>query len=195
MQISFRGKNVEASPALRQHAEKKLGKLTRYFDKYLDGPLTAQVSFAVERGRHIVEVTIPVNGMLLRGEERSDDMYVSVDRVVDKLEKQIDRYKTRFGRKGRPERGTAGGRLGRQAAAGVGPTGPDGEAGELEGETAGEIVRVKRFALKPMDPEDAVMQMNLLGHSFFVFLNATTEQVNVVYRRDDGRYGLIEPAR
>lgn len=188
MQIAFRSKNIEITPSLKQHIERKVGKIEKYFDKYLGDPLSAQVACNVERGRHIVEVTIPVNGMILRGEERSDDMYVSVDRVVDKLEKQIDRYKTRFGRKTRPERGAANG--GRQGA--VGAAEPD-EAAEPAG--AGEIVKVKRFPLKPTDPEDAVMQMNLLGHNFFVFLNAQTDEVNVVYLRDDGRYGLIEPTR
>lgn len=186
MQFAFRSKNIEITPSLKQHIERKVGKIEKYFDKYLTEPLSAQVSCNVERGRHIVEVTIPVNGMILRGEERGDDMYVSVDRVVDKLEKQIERYKTRFGRKARPERGAANERKGAVAVA---------EAADDAATGVGEIVKVKRFALKPMDPEDAVMQMNLVGHNFFVFLNARTNEVNVVYRRDDGRYGLIEPSR
>lgn len=183
MQISYRGKNVEITPALRQHIERKIGKIERFFDQ----PLSAQVTCAVERGRHIVEVTIPVNSMILRGEERSGDMYASVDLIVDKLERQLQRYKSRFARKPRPERGSAAERTAAPA---------DGAAGgEPAGDREPEIVKTKRFPIKPMDPEDAVMQMNLVGHDFFVFLNAATDEVNVVYRRKDGNYGLIEPSR
>ena len=128
----------------------------------------------MEKGRHIVEVTVPVNGMLLRGEEATDDMYASIDLVVEKLEKQIDKYKTRLTRKLRP-----------QIADEPVPKVFDDPV----------IVKTKRFAIKPMAVDEAVMQMNLIGHDFFVFADADTNQVNVVYRRRDGNYGLIEPDR
>lgn len=178
MQVAVFGRNLEVTPALRQYAEKKLRKL----EKYVAVPLSAQVTFAIERGRHIVEVTVPLGGLILRGEEASDNMYASIDLVADKLEKQLVKYKSRVAR-----RRTA-------AAAGA----EDLTAGEVNGsveeaEPADRVVRVKRFILKPQTIDEAVMQMNLLGHDFYVFTNAETNQVAVVYRRKDGNYGLIEP--
>lgn len=173
MQIVVKGKNIAVTPALRRYAEKKLGKLSRYFNSIPE----ATVTLSVEKNRHIVEVTVPLNGgMLLRGEEETPDMYASIDLVVEKLERQIEKYKTR---------------LARQIKAGsvldLAPT-PEQEEDEEP-----KIVRTKRFAMKPMQVEEAILQMNLLGHDFFVFSNAETGEVNVVYRRRDGNYGLIEP--
>lgn len=179
VQVSVRGKNVEVTPALKEYVEKKLGRFQKYFYR----PLSAQVALAVERGRHVVEVTIPLDGYLLRGEESSEDAYASVDLVVEKLERQIHKFKTRINRKLR--------RDGQNQRGIVTEAVPDvADAGEEQG-----VVRVKRFPLKPMDVEEAILQMNLLGHDFFVFSNARTEEVNVVYRRRGGGYGLIEPSR
>jgi len=177
MNVQVRGRNVEVSDALKDYIGKRLKKL----DKYIDILGDAQVTLTVERGLHRIEVTIPVNGMILRGEESTGDMFTSTDLVVEKLEKQIEKYKTRLLR-----RGGRGAESYRQAAAVPG----GGEAAEEESPS---VVRTKRFAIKPMAVEEAILQMNLLGHSFFVFSNAETEQVNVVYRRKDGNYGLIEP--
>lgn len=178
MQVAVYGKNVEITQALREYVEKKLSKL----DKYMPVPLGAQVTLEVERGRHIVEVTVPVYGLLLRGEEATSDMYASIDLVVDKLEKQVVKYKARFAR--------------RKAAMAVGGGAPGPEAEPLAEERDSErVVKVKRFALKPQTVDEAVLQMNLLGHDFYVFTNADSQQVNVVYRRRDGNYGLIEPDR
>ncbi|MCL6635366.1 MAG: ribosome-associated translation inhibitor RaiA [Peptococcaceae bacterium] len=173
MKVQVRGRNIDVTDALRDYVEKRLGKLNKYIDNFGD----AQVTMTVERGFHRVEVTIPINGMILRGEESTGDMYASVDLVVDKLEKQIERYKGRLQKRGA--------RLvnGQKTAVSAVP----------EDEEAPKLVRTKRFAIKPMAVEEAILQMNLLGHSFFVFSNAETEQVNVVYRRKDGNYGLIEP--
>lgn len=173
MQIALRGKNIELTEPLRNYVEKKIGKIERYFNR---PPFTAQVALSVEKGRHIVEVTVPLDGMLLRGEESSEDMYASIDGVVDKLERQIMKFKTRVNRRAR-----------RDAAAPI-FIGNDEDEGEEP-----LIVRTKKFDLKPMEPEEAILQMNLLGHDFFVFANASTNQVNVVYRRKGGNYGLIEP--
>jgi len=167
--ISVRGKNIEVTNALKEFVEKKLAKLEKYLDLS-----EAQVTLVVVKDTHKVEVTIPVNGMILRGEEESGDMYASIDLVIEKLEKQINKYKARFNRKAKTEG---------KAVVSV------AEA-ELE---KPKIMKTKRFAIKPMPVDEAVMQMNLLGHSFFVFSNAETEEVNVLYKRKDGNYGLIEP--
>lgn len=174
MNVKVRGKQIEVTNALRQHVEKRIGKLEKYFDKLEE----AQVTLSVEKDRHRVEVTIPVDGIILRGEEESGDMYSSVDMVIDKLEKQIRKHKTRLAKKIRSNSL-------RELAA----QGDDG----VEEEEEPKILRTKRFTIKPMPVDEAIMQMNLLGHNFFVFSNAETEQVNVVYRRKDGNYGLIEP--
>ncbi|MGI5838058.1 MAG: ribosome hibernation-promoting factor, HPF/YfiA family [bacterium] len=173
MHVSVRGKNIEVTNALRDYVEKKVGRL----QKYLENLQEAQVMLSVVKGRHIIEVTMPLNGMLLRGEEESEDMYASVDQVIEKLEKQIEKYKTRISRKSR-----LNGKIG---AAG----GDDG----LREEDDRRVVKSKRFTIKPMRTDEAIMQMDLLGHDFFVYINSETDDTNVVYRRRDGHYGQIEP--
>ncbi|MGE5484569.1 MAG: ribosome hibernation-promoting factor, HPF/YfiA family [Ignavibacteriales bacterium] len=170
MHITVRGKNMDITPALKDYVEKRLGKIEKYFDY----PVSPQVTLSLERDRHIVEVTLPVNGMLLRGEEETGDMYSAVDLVLEKIEKQIEKYRTRITRRNRSQ--TRG-----------------GESEYIDAGREPSVVRVKRFALKPMTVEEAVLQMNLLGHDFFVFRNAENEEVHVVYKRKDGNYGLIEP--
>jgi len=173
MAITVRGKNIDVTPALRDYVEKRIGKITKYFNNL--GEIT--VVLAVSKGRHSVEVTVPVNGILLRGEEVTTDMYTSIDLVIEKLEKQIEKYKTKLSRRLRA--GTFKGELF--------PTDAAEDAEDFK------VVKTKRFAIKPMSVEEAIMQMNLSNHDFFVFTNADTEEVNVVYRRRDGNYGLIEP--
>lgn len=175
MAITVRGKNIDITPALRDYVEKRVGKVTKYFDAL--GEIT--VLLTVEKGNHIVEVTVPVNGMLLRGEESTTDMYTSIDLVIEKLERQIEKYKTKIARKLR--NGVFKGDLV------TGSVAPAADSDDFR------IVKTKRFAVKPMDVQEAVMQMNLINHDFYVFTNADTEEVNVVYRRKDGLYGLIEP--
>ncbi|EGO62308.1 ribosome hibernation-promoting factor, HPF/YfiA family [Acetonema longum] len=172
MAITVRGKNIDVTPALKDHVEKRIGKITKYFDNI--GEIA--VVLAVEKGRHIVEVTVPVNGILLRGEESTTDMYASIDLVIEKLEKQIGKYKTKLSRRLRD------GMLKVDLI-------PDNSGGNDDFK----VVKTKRFAIKPMDVEEAIMQMNLINHDFYVFMNADTEDVNVIYRRKDGHYGLIEP--
>jgi putative sigma-54 modulation protein len=173
--VIVRSRNVEVSDGLREHVEKKISKLEKFFDQVQE----AQVTLSVEKERHIVEVTVPVNGIILRGQEESSDMYASVDMVVDKLEKQIDKYKTRLFKRFR----------------GNGAKNkPVPETTQMMEETEeGRVVKVKRFIVKPMVVDEAIMQMNLIGHDFFVFFNSDSEDVNVVYKRKDGNYGLIEP--
>lgn len=176
MKITVTGKNIVVTDALNDSVVKKLSKLDRYFNPDVE----AQVTLSVQKNHHIIEVTIPFNGVILRGEESTEDMYMSIDKVLDKLEKQILKYKTRL------ERRQKGNPLKSMDIIGK-------EIEEDTDEVNPEIVRTKRFAIKPMPVDEAVMQMDLLGHSFFVFLNSETEEVNVVYKRKDGRYGLIEP--
>jgi putative sigma-54 modulation protein len=138
---------------------------------------------SVERERHIVEVTVPIDGMLLRGEDELDDMYAAIDSVVDKIERQIHKYKTKINRKAR------------QKGAEFDPI-TENSIPELMDEPEEEeprVVKVKQVPMKPMDVEEAILQMNLLGHDFFVFRNAEDARTNVVYRRRDGNYGLIGP--
>jgi putative sigma-54 modulation protein len=172
MGVHVRGRNIEVTEALKEYISKRLGKL----DKYIDNLGEAQATLSVVRGFHRIEVTIPINGMILRGEESTDDMYASTDLVVEKLEKQIEKYK---------------GKLQKRGARFVNDV--KASASVIAEDDAPRLVRTKRFAIKPMPVDEAVLQMNLLGHNFFVFSNAETEQVNVVYKRKDGNYGLIEP--
>ena len=175
MRISISGKNLEVSDYMRETAEKKLNKLSKFFPQDAD----AQVSLAVEKNRHIVEVTVPYEGRIVRAEETSGDMYASLDNVVSKLEKQVQRYRTRQDRR----------RKSGEVIADYAPVAPE------EPETfTPRIVRTKKFAIRPMSEEEAMLQMEMLGHSFFVFDNAETGEVNVLYVRKDGNYGLIERA-
>jgi len=174
MQVAVRGKNIEITPAIRDYVAKKLGKI----EKFADHEVTAQVNLYVERGRHIAEVTAGLNGMLLRGEEATADMYASIDLVADKLEKQVQKYRARLRR-----------RKDAVAPVDAAPIGEDDASADLDGK----VVKTKRFPVKPLAVDEAILQMDLLAHDFFVFVNSETHKVNVVYRRHDGDYGLLEP--
>ncbi len=176
MRITISGKNVEITDALREQITKKVSKLERYFDENTE----VQVTMSVEKNRHIMEVTIPFNGAMVRAEEYTDDMYKTLDKVLDKLEKQIHKYRTK---------------LDKQMKSGAFKYEKPLFSEEFEKETgdAPRVVKTKRFAVKPMDVEEAILQMELLGHNFFVFTDAESDEVSVVYKRRDGNYGLIEP--
>ena len=175
MRISISGKNLEVSDYMRETAEKKLNKLSKFFPQDAD----AQVSLAVEKNRHIVEVTVPYEGRIVRAEETSGDMYASLDNVVNKLEKQVQRFRTRQDRR----------RKSGEVIADYAPV-----AEEEKEAFKPRIARTKKFDIRPMSEEEAMLQMEMLGHSFFVFENAETGEVNVLYVRKDGNYGLIERA-
>ncbi|WP_369901837.1 ribosome hibernation-promoting factor, HPF/YfiA family [Bacillus manliponensis] len=179
MKFNIRGENIEVTPALKEYVEKKLGKLERYFDTFPE----IKVNLKVYSDKQRVEVTIPFPDLLLRAEETNDDMYSAIDLVLDKIERQIRKHKTKVNRKLR-EKGSPKNLfiLPEQTAVAVEDTVDE----EME------LVRTKRFDLKPMDVEEAVLQMDMLGHNFFVFTNAATNETNVVYSRKDGKYGLIE---
>ncbi|WP_320967811.1 ribosome hibernation-promoting factor, HPF/YfiA family [Hungatella hathewayi] len=173
MRFTITGRNIEVTQGLREAVEDKLGKLDRFF-----APATeAVVRLSVQKDIQKIEVTIPVKGHIIRAEESSSDMYVSIDLVEEILERQLKKYKNKLIDK-------------KQSA-------PSFSEAFLQEDASAEeeikIVKSKKFAVKPMDPEEACVQMELLGHNFYVFLNADTEEVNVVYKRKGGTYGLIEP--
>jgi putative sigma-54 modulation protein len=175
MKLNFTGKNMEVTEALKDVTEKKLGKLDKYFQDDAEGSIT----YSVERNRKIIEITINLPGTILRAEESSDDMYASIDRAVDVLEGQIRKYKTKLQRRfnnGKTIR-----------FENIVPLND-----ELEQDRP-KVVRTKRFDMKPMNVEEAILQMELLRHNFFVFMNADSDDINVLYKRKDGNYGLIEP--
>ncbi len=180
MNLNVRGKNIDATPSLVDYAHKKIGKLDKHFDENAD----VQVVLSVIRDEHIVEVTVNLNGLILRGEESTGDMYASIDQVIEKLERQVKKYKTRMNKSMR-QRGM---RIMSEKHAAI-----EAEEREQEEDDQPQVVRTKRFPLKPMTVEEAILQMDLLGHSFFVFANAETDATNVIYKRKDGNYGLIEP--
>ncbi|TDO95132.1 putative sigma-54 modulation protein [Halanaerobium saccharolyticum] len=192
MKIMTYGKNIDITPALKEHAEEKVQKK---LDKYFDGePLEVQISMEVEKERHIVEVTAFIKGLILRGEEVSDDMYTSIDGVMDKLEHQMRKYKSKLHNRyiERKQEYKEEYKKKRKEQVLNHQLGNDEENVETD-EFEPQVVRTKSFPMKPMKVEEACMQMDLIGHSFFVFLNADTEKTNVVYKRNDGNYGLIEP--
>lgn len=184
MKITTVGKNIEVTPALKNYAEEKVRKIAKYFN---GNPPETQVFMHVEKNRHIVEVTAYVDGLILRGEEATHDMYASIDGVMEKIERQVRKYKTKITRRLREKRQELKEEFKEERKKAI----IDNKVEEDEFEA--QIVRTKKFAIKPMDAQEAVMQMDLLGHDFFVFSNANTEEVNVVYKRKDGNYGLIEP--
>ncbi|MFK4318839.1 putative sigma-54 modulation protein [Bacillus sp. RC145] len=178
MKFNIRGENIEVTPALKEYVEKKLRKLERYFDTFPE----IKVNLKVYSDKQRIEVTIPFTDLLLRAEETNSDMYAAIDLVVDKIERQIRKHKTKVNRKLREKGSMKTNFILPEAVAVLDAV----EEDELE------LVRTKRFDLKPMDVEEAILQMDMLGHSFFVFTNADTNETNVVYGRKDGKYGLIE---
>ena len=176
--FNIRGKNIEITPPLREYVEKRVGKITKYFDNVDE----ISVLLSVERERQIVEVTAEVRGgLILRGQESNADMYTSIDLVVEKLERQIHKQKTKLERRFRN-----GGIRSEAFAESKIQVEREDEGGEYP------IVKTKHFVVKPMDVQEAIMQMNLLNHNFFVFRDAQTEQICVVYKRTAGAYGLLE---
>ncbi|WP_159722038.1 ribosome hibernation-promoting factor, HPF/YfiA family [Enterococcus sp. CSURQ0835] len=177
---NVRGENIEVTDAIRDYVEKKVGKLERYFTDVPEA--TAHVNLKVYTEKTAkVEVTIPLPYLVLRAEETSPDLYASIDLVVDKLERQIRKFKTKIHRKSRE---TGLDKISPNTY--IEDEGAEEEAPEMD------IVRTKRLSLKPMDSEEAVLQMNMLGHNFFIFEDAETNGTSIVYRRKDGKYGLIE---
>lgn len=177
MQVIIQGRNVEITDRLHEYVESKVEKL----DRYLPAITEARMELSMEQtrsaeDRHVAQLTLHIKGVLLRSEERSADMFTAVDNVMDKIRRQIDRYKSK--RRNRY----------RSAPAEMTPLAVEEEEAEQRN-----IVRTKRFRVTPMDADEAIEQMELLGHSFFVFYNVDEGQINVVYARRDGNYGLLQP--
>jgi putative sigma-54 modulation protein len=182
MNYNIRGENIEVTPAIRDYVEKKVGKLERYFLETPDANVHVNLKVYQDKTAK-VEITIPMTQLVLRAEESNIDMYAAVDLIVDKLERQIRKHKTKVNRKFREKGDIREYFASSQTASAL---------AEVEDENDLEVVRTKRFDLKPMDSEEAVLQMNMLGHSFFIYTDAETNHTNIVYRRRDGKYGLIE---
>ena len=181
MDLTIKGKNVEVTDRLRNYVEKKIGKLDRYLPSISEAwvELSTEAAKAAQ-DRQVCQVTVRSNGTILRAEERSDDMFTSIDTVLDKMYRQIARYK--------------GKRKNRWRGASATPEPLPLELVEEEAEEPpAAIVRTKRFPITPMHTDEAVEQMELLGHDFFVFFNANEGEINVLYRRKDGDYGVIQP--
>ncbi len=175
MKFIIIGKNIDVTTGLREAVENKLGKLERYFTPDTE----IHVTLSIQKERQKIEVTIPVKGTIIRSEQESNDMYVSIDLVEEVIERQLRKYKNKLVAKHQE-----GGNFKQEFFESEEKTEDDGEI---------RIIRTKKFGIKPMYPEDACVQMDLLGHDFFVFCNAETDEVNVVYRRKNGSFGLIEP--
>jgi len=193
MQVTVTGRNIELTPALKSYLLDKLQRSQKHFDH----ELAIQALLSVAKNPSVAqsqtaEVTVKMNGSIIRGEESTTNMYASIDLVADKIERQLQKYKTRYYHKGNklasPEKTQGVLDVGAQS---------DSDAAimkELEADNhRPRIVRSKRFPLKPMPPEEACKHMDLLGHDFFMFINSDSDQVNTVYHRRDGNYGLIEP--
>lgn len=173
MNIIVNGRHLEITPALKDYADEKIRKFERYFSNITE----AVVTLSVEKYRHRAEVLLKANGIMMQAEGVTGEVYSSIDEVVEKLEKQVKKYKEKLvsHRKGE------------------GKSGISGEPTAIETEKV--IIKKKRFDMKPMNPDEAVMQMELLDNDFFVFANNVSGDINVVYRRKDGNYGLIEPVK
>ena len=173
MRFIITGRNIDVTEGLRSAVEEKLGKLDRFFAPETE----VNVTLSVEKERQKIEVTIPVKGNIIRSEQVSSDMYVSIDLVEEVIERQLKKYKNKIIDKHQNEAAFA----------------KEFIDNDYEPTDDVKIIRTKRFGIKPMDPEEACVQMELLGHNFYVFFNSETDEVNVVYKRKGNTYGLIEP--
>ena len=173
MRYIIKGRNVEVTEGLNSAVTDKIGKLEKYFSEETE----AYVTLSVEKERHKVEVTIPMKGNTLRAEETNSDMYVSIDLVQETLERQLKKYKNKI--------------VDRKHSSEV--FAPEFIEKDYDEDDSIKIEKSKRIAVKPMDPEEACLQMELLGHSFYVFRNSETDEINVVYKRKGNTYGIIEP--
>lgn len=171
MNISVNARHLDLTTALKQYAEEKVSK----FDRFLSNLSEAKVTLTLEKNVHKAEVLLNANGMLIRAESSTGEIYSAIDDVVDKLEKRVKRFKGKL----------------TQHRKGENKNTP--EASQAPSDEGGRIIKTKSFGLKPMTPEEASLQMELLGQSFFIFTNAISGNMNVIYKRNDGNYGLIEP--
>ena len=178
MELQITGKNIKLVPTARQYIERKLGRLSRHLPNIRESKVEVfEENAKSPEQRFVIQVTIDSSGTLFRGEERGENLFAAIDKVAAIMDRQIEHYKGKRYEKGR------GSSLAR------GEFSPEAETAEPEKK----VTRIKRFAVKPMSVDEAIDQMELLGHDFFLFFNADTEELNLLYRRKDGNYGLIEP--
>ena len=176
MQVNVIGRNIEVTDALKQYATEKFSRLDKYLPKAVQAVITLAV---VKKVHHIAEAVIKSNGVLIQASEETGEMYSAIDLLVEKIERRVRRYKEKLvDHKHHAAR----------------PGSPSGSQESNPADRIPQIIRTKRFDLKPMQPEEAVMQMELLDKDFFIFSNIGSGQINVIYRRKDGNVGLIEPA-
>lgn len=180
MQIATTFRHMEASDALKSYVEEKLARV----QKYIDEPINVQVFLTVEKIRHIAEITITAKGITIKASEETNDMYAAVDAVLDKIERQLRRYKEKI-KEHKPANESEERKVRKSIV----------EAESIGQKAEPVIIKSKTFSIKPMSVEEAVMQMDLLHKDFLVFTDSVTEDINVIYRRKDGNYGLIEPHR
>ena len=173
MNIVTSARHLELTPALKNYAEEKVAK----FDRYLSNISEAKVTLILEKNVHKAEILLNVNGILIWAESSTGDVYSAIDEVIDKLDMQVKKYKGKLNSHRKGESGKTA----------IGAPSPADEGGR--------IIKTKRFGIKPMTPEEASMQMELLDKNFFIFTDASTGQINVIYKRNDGNYGLIEPTK
>ncbi len=171
MKLQITGRKIDVTPGLKDYTTNKLSKL----DKFFGDEATADVTLSVQKDNHTIEVTVQHKGIIYRAEVTEPDMYASIDRVEDVLERQIRKQKTRLEKQLR-----------------LGAFEYEAKFGDIEEENEFKIVKTKTYSAKPMSAEEAILQMNLLGHTFYIFQNSDTMDKNVVYKRKDGNYGLIE---
>ena len=179
MNINVVFRHMETTEALKQYAIDKVSKIK----KYIDAPIEIHVVLSVEKFRHIAEVSFSINGFVVKGQEETEDMYAAIDMVMDKIERQVRKYKDRLKNK----RGAGSAEKRMQVKMNV--VAVDHNVAE----TTPQVIKTTNFSIKPMDVDEAIMQMNLIDNDFLVFRNDTNNEVNVIYRRKDGNYGLIEP--
>ena len=174
MKFVVSGKNIDVTEALKDRIESKIGKLSKFFNEDTE----VHATLSVEKNRQIVEVTIPFKGIIFRTEQYNDDMYAAIDKVVDILERQIVKNKTRLEKRFKEDASRFENLF---------------EKYQDSTEDEYKVVKVKKFAMKPMTQDEAILQMNLLGHEFFVFRSVDDNQINIIYKRRDGNYGMIQP--
>lgn len=186
MNIVVRGRNLEVTPRLQEYVDTKVGKLDRFMPSIDEARMELSTE-QTQSAQHsqIAQLTVRARGRILRAEERHQDIFAAIDAVTDKMQRQVSRYKDRLYSRGQP-----------RSAAEAEAISMAGPAGSAQAEKPlGHIVRTKKFPVEPMDPEEAIEQMEMLGHDFFMFFNTASEAINVLYRRRNGDYGLLQPDR
>jgi putative sigma-54 modulation protein len=185
MNVTITGRHMEVTEALKDHVRGGIDKVLSHFDKVID----ADVVLAVEKRHHIAEVNLHANGLRIHGKEKSEDMYASVDAVIEKVERQVRKHKDRINRH-QPRKSES---LPDYNYAIIAPAAENGQSSDVAADSKHEVVNREKLSMRPMSVDEALMQLELIEAKFIVFSNTETSQINVLYEREDGQYGLIEP--